>query len=102
MRERRESGENETEFVARRQIWEIIEGCNSERIVLTHGTDTIIQTAAFLSAQASRSREKSDKTIVLTGSFLPETFKQSDADFNLGLAVGRLNPRVQQTRTNHS
>ena len=83
--------------MARRQIWEIIEGCNSERIVLTHGTDTIIQTAAFLSDLASRTREKEDKTIVLTGSFLPETFKQSDADFNLGLAVGRLNPRAQQT-----
>ena len=78
--------------MVRRQIWDIIEGCSSERIVLTHGTDTIIQTAAFLSAAASKSSQASARTIVLTGSFLPESFKQSDADFNLGLAVGRLNP----------
>ena len=45
---------------------------------------------------------KSDKTIVLTGSFLPETFKQSDADFNLGLAVGRFHPRVRQININLS
>ena len=89
----------DTEFVARRQIWEIIESCNSERIILTHGTDTIIQTAAFLSQLAG---VKSDKTIVLTGSFLPETFKQSDADFNLGLAVGRFHPRVRQININLS
>ena len=88
--------------MARRQIWEIIEGCSSERIVLTHGTDTIIQTAAFLSDLAGRATEKEEKTIVLTGAFLPETFKQSDADFNLGLAIGRLNPRVHQTKTNLS
>ena len=76
----------------RRQIWEIIEGCSSQSIVLTHGTDTIIQTAAFLAAAATQTSQASNRTIVLTGAFLPETFKQSDADFNLGLAVGRLNP----------
>ena len=65
---------------------------DNERIILTHGTDTIIQTAAFLSQAASQSSQKCEKTIVLTGSFLPETFKQSDADFNLGLAVGQFRP----------
>ena len=31
---------------------------------------------------------KSDKVIVFTGAFLPETFKDSDASFNVGVAVG--------------
>ena len=93
MRERDRERETETEFVCRRDIWDIIADSETDRIVLTHGTDTIIQTAAFLPAAASQSSQKSEKTIVLTGSFLPETFKQSDADFNLGLAVGRF--RVQ-------
>ena len=29
------------------------------------------------------------KVVVLTGSFLPEKFKDSDADFNIGVAVGK-------------
>jgi len=51
-----------------------------QHVVITHGSDTLIETARFLS-------NIKDKTIVLTGAFLPETFKDSDADFNLGLAV---------------
>ena len=33
---------------------------------------------------------KEERIVVLTGAFLPETFKDSDADFNLGVAVGML------------
>lgn len=53
---------------------------SNKRIVITHGTDTMLKTAAVLSGVP-------DKTIVLTGSLLPERFKDSDADFNLGFAV---------------
>ena len=72
----------------RRQIWDIIRSCDIDRIIITHGTDTITQTASFLSA---RTREQSvrDLTIVLTGAFLPESFKDSDADFNIGVAIGK-------------
>ena len=52
-----------------------------DKIVITHGTDTMVQTAKLLS------RVK-DKTIVITGAMSPELFKNSDADFNLGVAVG--------------
>ena len=40
---------------------------------------------------SARIKERPDckKTIVLTGSFLPESFKDSDADFNIGLAIGK-------------
>ena len=50
------------------------------RIVITHGTDTLIQTADALSGIPG-------KTIVLTGAMQPAAFKHTDADFNLGGAV---------------
>ncbi len=52
-----------------------------EKIIITHGTDTIMNTAKFLSSI-------SNKTIVLTGAYQPEYIKNSDADFNIGMAVG--------------
>lgn len=52
-----------------------------DRIVITHGTDTMIQTGEYLSAVEG-------KTIVLTGSLRPERFYTSDAPFNVGLAIG--------------
>ncbi|MGL1901385.1 MAG: asparaginase domain-containing protein [Fibrobacterales bacterium] len=51
-----------------------------ERIVLTHGTDTMINTALMLMAVTG-------KTIVLTGSMLPAQFKGTDAEFNIGFAI---------------
>lgn len=51
-----------------------------ERIVITHGTDTMIETANVLGNVAG-------KTIVLTGSMYPARFHDSDAVFNMGSAV---------------
>lgn len=65
----------------RELIKSFVEQLDNDRIIITHGTDTIRQTAESLSGI-------SNKTIVLTGSMTPEKFKQSDADFNLGMAVG--------------
>lgn len=50
-------------------------------IVITHGTDTMVQTARALSGIA-------EKTIVLTGSMQPARFRVTDAVFNIGAAVG--------------
>ncbi|MDT8272521.1 MAG: asparaginase domain-containing protein [Desulfomonilia bacterium] len=50
-------------------------------IIVTHGTDTMIETARELMAIP-------DKTIVMTGSMQPARFKWSDAEFNVGTAVG--------------
>ena len=61
----------------------LVEACNRAgcaRIIVSHGTDTMMQSAESLS------RIKS-KTVVLTGSRLPERFKGSDAAFNLGMSV---------------
>lgn len=52
-----------------------------DKVVITHGTDTIHITAKKLSTIK-------DKTIVITGSILPEKFYDSDADFNIGMAIG--------------
>ncbi|NPD46011.1 MULTISPECIES: asparaginase domain-containing protein [unclassified Lentimicrobium] len=49
-------------------------------IIITHGSDTLIETAQVLSSI-------SNKTIILTAAMLPEKFKDSDAAFNLGMAV---------------
>jgi L-asparaginase len=55
-----------------------------EKLILyTHGTDTMTETAARLA-------DLQDKVIVFTGSMLPARFRQSDALFNLGCAVGAL------------
>jgi L-asparaginase len=60
-----------------------------ERIVITHGTDTMVDTARVL-AQALRNATDaggSGKTIVLTGAMIPYAFGSSDGLFNLGSAL---------------
>ncbi|HYC70940.1 MAG TPA: asparaginase domain-containing protein [Opitutaceae bacterium] len=55
-----------------------------ERLILiTHGTDTMTATAARLEGLP-------DKVIVLTGAMQPARFRESDAVFNLGCAIGAL------------
>ena len=55
--------------------------CPGHRIIITHGTDTMVETARALAGIAG-------KTIVLTGAMQPAGFKTSDAEFNLGVAIG--------------
>jgi len=54
---------------------------DEDKIIITHGTDTMSTTAEFLS------RVLSDKTIVLTGAMIPYKFGSSDGLFNLGGAL---------------
>ena len=54
------------------------------KILITHGTDTMIETARVLSVIP-------DKAIVLTGASQPYRFRESDAEFNIGVAFGALN-----------
>lgn len=60
-----------------------IEVSEHRRFLITHGTDTMPETALFLAGL-------SEKTIVLTGSMAPARFEVSDAEFNIGCAVGAL------------
>jgi L-asparaginase len=54
--------------------------CPEKRVLITHGTDTMVETAAL-----AGSREM-NKTVVLTGAMIPVTVINSDAQFNLGFA----------------
>jgi len=54
---------------------------NEDRIVLTHGTDTMVETAKVLAASVT------NKTIVITGAMIPYKFGSSDGLFNLGSAL---------------
>ena len=55
--------------------------CEESRIVVTHGTDTMVETAAALAGGVA------GKTIVLTGAMIPYAFGSSDGLFNLGSAL---------------
>ncbi len=57
-----------------------VEASDAARILVTHGTDTMVQTAARLSDVAG-------KTIVLTGAMQPASLRNSDAAFNVGFAL---------------
>jgi L-asparaginase len=64
--------------------WLIVEQCRStpgNRIVITHGTDTMAETARVLAPAVQ------GKTIVLTGAMVPYKFGSSDGLFNLGSAL---------------
>ena len=54
------------------------------RVLITHGTDTMVETAAALAAALPQA---SGKTIVLTGAMIPYAFGSSDGLFNLGSAL---------------
>ena len=62
----------------------IVQNCvdaPEDRIVITHGTDTMTDTAAAIAKAAA------SKTIVLTGAMIPYAFGSSDGLFNLGSAL---------------
>ncbi|MFM6987957.1 MAG: asparaginase domain-containing protein [Arenimonas sp.] len=58
-----------------------IEARDESHILITHGTDTMVETAKVLA-------EIPGKTMVLTGALNPASFRGSDAEFNIGTAVG--------------
>ncbi len=62
----------------------IVQHCLSsaeDRLVITHGTDTMVETAAALAGAVT------SKTLVLTGAMIPYAFGSSDGLFNLGSAL---------------
>jgi len=54
---------------------------SAKNVLVTHGTDSMVETAKVLATIQ-------DKTIVLTGALNPARFRGSDAEFNIGTAVG--------------
>ncbi|KAH8861262.1 hypothetical protein EWB00_006788 [Schistosoma japonicum] len=63
--------------------------CNTqfEKILVTHGTDTMIATGQYLTTYEDQLK---NKLIVITGAFRPGAFKNTDADFNVPFAIGGL------------
>ena len=53
----------------------------TKHVLVTHGTDSMVQTGHVLAAIP-------DKTIVMTGALSPARFRGSDAEFNIGCAIG--------------
>ena len=63
----------------RQRLKETIAALDERRVVITHGTDTMTDSAAVLATIPN-------KTIVLTGALSPARFSDSDATFNIGMA----------------
>ena len=54
---------------------------SAHHVLVTHGTDSMVQTGAVL-------KSIEGKTIVMTGALSPARFRGSDAEFNIGCAIG--------------
>ena len=65
----------------RHAIYAVADSCEACCVLITHGTDSMVETARVL-------RRIKDKTIVLTGALQPAAFYQTDAIFNIGCAIG--------------
>jgi L-asparaginase len=65
----------------RKLIRDVVAASAASHVLITHGTDSMIETAAVL-------KSIENKTIVLTGALNPARFRDSDAVFNIGSAVG--------------
>ena len=64
----------------RQMVRTLIAAQPQKHVLITHGTDTMVETAKVLADLG--------KTIVLTGALNPARFRGSDAEFNIGCAVG--------------
>ena len=64
----------------RQAIHDAVAASDADKILVTHGTDTMVQTGKVLA-------DITDKTIVLTGAMQPATLRNSDAEFNVGFAL---------------
>lgn len=68
----------------RQSILDACRNVKTDKIIITHGADTMLDTAKKLS-------EIKNKVVILVGATQPERFKETDADFNVGMAVGAIN-----------
>ena len=64
-----------------------LQAVENDRIMITHGTDTMAETARYLQEHG----DISDKTVVLVGAMQPAIMRHSDASFNIGAATAALN-----------
>ena len=75
----------EINLLARKHLLALIENQPSTIFIITHGTDTLIETGQFLE------KNLNEKLVILTGALRPERFANSDAALNIGIAIGAAN-----------
>ncbi len=68
--------DDDREIIARNCL-----NAKEDKIIITHGTDTMVETAKYLAEKVK------SKTVILTGAMIPYTFGSSDGMFNLGCAL---------------
>ena len=64
----------------RQEILMAVQAHNGKHVLITHGTDTMVDTGQLL-------KQATGKTVVIMGAMQPAIIKLTDADFNLGVAV---------------
>jgi len=75
--------------IDRKLITSTIKNCESENIIIIHGTDTVDLTSAFLE------KEIQNKRIVFTGAMVPMSIEEVEATMNFSLALGFLSANVE-------
>lgn len=68
----------------RQHLLDFCQQIENDKIIITHGTDTMIETGHFL-------KGIKNKVIILTGAMRPERFANSDAPITVGTAIGAIN-----------
>lgn len=63
-------------------VAEAVAGAGQDRIVITHGTDTMAETAERIARDVAP-----EKVVVITGAMQPAVMRHTDAQFNLGFAI---------------
>jgi len=80
-------------FADRQALLTAIVACDTDNILVTHGTDTMTATAQYIQNEIQAHPDNmalAQKRIVFVGAMHPACFKQSDAPFNVGFALGVL------------
>lgn len=65
----------------RKKLKSLIEASDANCVLITHGTDTMVDSANYIGEQAG-------KVIIFTGAMQPAAFSNTDAVFNIGTAIG--------------
>tara|TARA_B110000967_G_C18675366_1_gene455255 strand:+ start:131 stop:616 length:486 start_codon:yes stop_codon:yes gene_type:complete len=69
----------------RNSLTKLIQNHKENKFIITHGTDTMMETATFLKERIR------DKLIIITGAMRPERFSNSEAAINVGCAIATAN-----------
>lgn len=70
----------------RATVAERVRACPHLRVIVTHGTDTMAETARVVATRLAEAGD-AEKTVVFVGSLAPARFKATDAEFNVGFAA---------------